>query len=201
MNFLSHLYLSGNSKDIIIGNFIGDFVKGRKMFDYPPAITKGIKLHREIDYFTDNHPIVLKSKDKLRKVHGHYAGVVVDIFYDHFLAANWKLYHPLDLEAFAKNIYKILQENRIFLPSKAQEILPHMISGNWLVNYAQIQGIEQACKGIARRTKFESNMETSTTELLKNYEEFKREFGLFIPIVKSHCETFLLSKDEFPKPN
>lgn len=199
MNFLSHLYLSGDSKEIIVGNFIGDFVKGRKIFDYPPAITKGIKLHREIDHFTDNHPIVLKSKDKLREVHGHYAGVVVDIFYDHFLAANWKLYHSLDLKDFAKNTYEILQKNSIFLPSKAQEILPHMISNNWLVNYAQIQGIDQACKGIARRTKFESNMENATIDLREYYEEFKKEFSLFMPIVKKHCETFLLLQDEDQK--
>lgn len=196
MNFLSHLYLSGNSKEIIVGNFIGDFVKGRKMFDYPPAITKGIKLHREIDYFTDNHPIVLKSKDKLREAHGHYAGVVVDIFYDHFLAANWELYHPLNLKDFAEGTYEILKKNSSFLPPKAQYMLPYMIKDNWLVNYAQIQGIDQACKGIARRTKFKSNMENATIDLQKYYEEFKKEFDLFIPIVKKHCDTYLLLQDE-----
>src|SRR5690606_38990711 len=101
MNFLSHLYLSGKSTEIIIGNFIGDFVKGAKMDDYPPEVTKGIKLHREIDFFTDNHPVVMKSKDKLRVKHGHYAGVVVDMFYDHFLAVDWESYHPQPLKIFA----------------------------------------------------------------------------------------------------
>lgn len=192
MNFLSHLYLSGKSTEIIIGNFIGDFVKGAKMNDYPSEISKGIKLHREIDFFTDNHPVVLKSKDKLRAKHGHYAGVVVDMFYDHFLAVNWDLYHPQKLKIFADNIYALLQENIDYLPPGAQHMLPYMIKDNWLVSYADIKGIDKACKGIASRTKFASKMETATLLLEENYDEFKKEFESFLPVIKQHSALFLI---------
>lgn len=193
MNFLSHLYLSGKSTEIIIGNFIGDFVKGAKMEDYPPEITKGIKLHREIDFFTDNHPVVMQSKDKLRAKHGHYAGVVVDMFYDHFLAVNWELYHPQPLKIFADNIYALLQQNIDYLPQGAQYMLPYMIRNNWLVSYAEIKGIDQACKGIASRTKFDSKMETASLLLEENYNEFKKEFESYLPIIKRHSELFLIN--------
>lgn len=195
MNFLSHLFLSGNSKSIIIGNFIGDFVKGKKMFEFPPSIAKGIRLHREIDFFTDSHPVVLKSKNKLRVHHGHYAGVVVDVFYDHFLAANWRDYHPLDLEIYADNVYKMLNSNHQFLPESAKMMLPYMIRENWLVNYSKVEGIDQACKGIARRTKFESNLKTASQELIKYYEEFEEDFKTFLPTVINFSRRFLEKQD------
>jgi acyl carrier protein phosphodiesterase len=90
MNFLAHLHLSGNNPNIMLGNFMGDFVKGKSYRQqYEPEIIKGIELHRSIDEFTDSHPVVTESKNRLRPTYRHYSGVIVDVFYDHFLAANW----------------------------------------------------------------------------------------------------------------
>lgn len=195
MNFLSHLFLSGNSKYITIGNFIGDFVKGKKMYNFPPSITKGIRLHREIDFFTDNHPLVFKSKEKLRERHGHYSGVVVDVFYDHFLAANWTTYHPQTLDQYADQTYKLLTDNLEQLPQAAQTMLPYMIKDNWLVAYATIDGIDQACKGIGRRTKFKSNLPTASQDLIKYYDEFEDLFKAFFPSVREFSNQFLKNTD------
>lgn len=191
MNFLSHLYLSGNSDAILIGNFIGDFVKGKQMDVYPKEIRKGIILHREIDFFTDNHPIVSKSKDRLREKQGHYAGVVLDIFYDHFLATDWARYSPVPLKDFAQSVYGKLKKNKALLPSKARFMLPYMIKDNWLVDYSKIAGIDRACKGMAQRTKFESNMGSAVQLLQEYYTELQGEFALFFPILEQHCLKFI----------
>lgn len=165
------------------------------MYEFRPQITKGIRLHREIDFFTDNHPLVSNSKDKLRPRHGHYAGVVVDVFYDHFLAANWMEYHPQRLEQFAEERYKLLYDHIEVLPPAAQIMLPHMIKDNWLVNYSNIDGIDQACKGIARRAKFNSNMANASQDLIEHYEGLEDDFKKFFPSVQNFAQQFLAQED------
>src|SRR3954453_2663939 len=109
MNFLAHLYLSGNDPEIMVGNFLGDFVRGRNLLErYKKNIATGIELHRTIDEFTDTHPIVAQSKNRLREKYRHYAAVIVDIFYDHFLAKNWSEYSSELLPDFADRAYQIL---------------------------------------------------------------------------------------------
>lgn len=191
MNFLSHIYLSGDSTEILMGNFIGDFVKGRQVKNYPKGIQKGIMLHREIDFFTDNHPIVSLGKDKLRKSQGHYSGVVLDIFYDHFLAANWTNFSSIPLRDFASATYLKLQGNLSLLPPKAQFMLPYMVRDNWLVSYKSIEGIKKACKGMAQRTKFKSNMGAATIQLKQHYNALEEEFNTFFPLLEKHCEEFI----------
>ena len=192
MNFLAHIYLSNDDPKIMIGNFIGDFVKGKNFSDvFEPEIAKGIELHRMIDEFTDKHPIVLQSKIKLRPKYRHYAGVIVDIFYDHFLSKFWNDYHALPLTTFAKNVYEIMKAHHSILPQEVKNMLPYMIKDNWLVNYGNLHGIGQALKGISRRTRYDSKMNESIHELEEFYDEFKTEFQSFIPDVKTHTETFL----------
>ena len=153
MNFLAHIYLSADDPKVMIGNFIGDFVKGKNFRDqFEPGIAKGIELHRIIDEFTDRHPIVRESKLKLRPKYRHYSAVIVDIFYDHFLAKYWSNYHPILLTDFAKNTYQILDTYRSELPDEVKRMLPYMIKDNWLVNYGTLRGIEQSLAGVARRT-------------------------------------------------
>ncbi len=161
------------------------------MYEFPPLITEGIKLHREIDFFTDSHPLVSQSKDKLRTRHGHYSGVVVDVFYDHFLAANWSSYHSLNLEEYADNIYKLLSDHFDQLPQGAQIMLPYMIKENWLVNYGNIDGIDKTCKGIGNRTKFKSNMADASKDLIKYYDGLEADFKAFFPHVRSFSRQFL----------
>ncbi len=191
MNFLAHLYLSGDNPKIKIGNFIGDFVKGKNLAERFDAETvNGITLHREIDWFTDTHPVVKQSKDRLRPKYRHYAGVIVDIFYDHFLAKNWDRYSHQLLPDFAEECYATIQQHESILPEEVKQMMPYMIKGNWLVNYSSLEGIQRALSGMARRTRFESKMEESVTDLQHHYEDFKMEFEIFFPELAAHCDTW-----------
>jgi len=181
MNFLAHLYLSGNSRELMIGNFIGDFVKGKDYEKYGNGIVEGIKLHRKIDAFTDSNETVSKSKTRLRPNYHKYAGVIVDIFYDHFLAATWADYSPVPLNEFVQSVYDIMTDNINNLPERTKRILPYMISGNWLEGYAKIDGIDRVLKGMATRTKFRSNMEYAAGDLKKDYHLYETEFKAFFP--------------------
>ena len=192
MNFLAHIYLSKDHPKIMVGNFIGDFVKGKHFSEqFEPDIAKGIELHRAIDEFTDHHPIVHQSKTRLRLKYRHYAGVIVDIFYDHFLSKYWRDYHVLPLTEFAANTYATLKDYYSILPEDVKTMLPYMIKDNWLVNYGHLNGIGQALRGISRRTRYDSKMNESVHELEEFYEEFKTEFQSFFLDLNSHAEAFL----------
>jgi acyl carrier protein phosphodiesterase len=192
MNFLAHLYLSGNDTSILLGNFIGDFIKGKNLVEKVGAkIARGIELHREIDFFTDQHPIVKESKQRLRPKYRHYSGVIVDVFYDHFLAKNWNDYHDQLLPDYADHVYDVIQKNASLLPERVNLMMPYMIKGNWLVNYAKLEGIHRALTGMARRTPYESKMDESVVDLQENYEKFKTEFTTFFPELEKHCNKWL----------
>lgn len=192
MNFLAHLYLSGDDPKIMVGNFIGDFVKGRSsMEQFEPQIIKGIELHRAIDEFTDSHPVVTASKNRLRPKYRHYSGVIVDVFYDHFLASNWGTYHTQSLPAFAEDAYTVIQSFDSVLPDEVKYMMPYMITGNWLVTYSKTEGIHRALSGMARRTPYESKMDEAVVDLNSYYNEFKAEFDMFFPQLDSFSKEFL----------
>jgi acyl carrier protein phosphodiesterase len=179
MNFLAHIYLSGDNEKLMIGNFIGDFVKGSQFNDFEPEIGRGVVLHRAIDEYTDQHKVVSRSKDKLRKKYRHYSGVIVDVYYDHFLAKNWANYHAQPLNLFTTDTYQTIQNYNEILPTGAKYMLPYMVNNNWLLNYSKTEGISRALSGMSRRTKFDSKMDESIIDLEKHYEEFESEFELF----------------------
>jgi acyl carrier protein phosphodiesterase len=194
MNFLAHLYLSGDNTAVMLGNFIGDFVKGKNLAEkVGPEMARGIELHREIDFFTDQHPIVTESKKRLRPKYRHYSGVIVDVFYDHFLAKNWNDYHDQLLPDYADHVYDIIQKNAPLLPERVNMMMPYMIKGNWLMNYAKLEGIHRALIGMARRTPYESKMDESIVELKGSYEDFKTEFTTFFPELRKHCKDWLIT--------
>ena len=187
MNFLAHIYLSGSNEKMMVGNFIADFVKGRAALEkFDGEIIRGIELHRAIDEFTDSHPIVTKSKIRLRPKYRHYSGVIVDVFYDHFLAKNWDRYHTEALPDFAERIYQTIEKHNSILPEGVNRMLPYMIRGNWLVNYSKPEGIHRALTGMSRRTPFESKMDEAIGDLIKHYDEFKTEFEEFFPVLESY---------------
>lgn len=192
MNFLAHAYLSGEHRKILVGNFTGDFIKGKQaLARYEPDIIRGVELHRAIDEFTDAHPVVHQSKDRLRAGYRHYAGVIVDVFYDHFLAAEWPTYHAATLEKFASGIYRTLEDFSSVLPTTFKRMLPYMINGNWLVNYREIQGIHRSLSGMASRTPYESRMEFASRDLEKHYDAFRDEFTSFFPELKTFAAEWL----------
>lgn len=196
MNFLAHLYLSKNNKNILIGNFIADAVKGNKYNNYPTEIKAGILLHREIDNYTDNHPIVRKSKRRLHERYRHYDGVIIDILYDHYLAKNWHHYSEIPLDIYANSVYKYIQENIETFPTKIQNILPYMIEYNWLVAYASIKGIGKILQGMNKRTKGISKMDLAIEDLILYYKEFELDFITFFKDLEQFTEektTLLLS--------
>ncbi|MFO7873620.1 MAG: ACP phosphodiesterase [Bacteroidales bacterium] len=181
MNFLAHLYLSGDDPDLIIGNFIADMVKGQQINGYHSGIIRGIRLHRMIDDYTDQHPVVEKSKDRLRKKYRLYAGVVVDMYYDHFLAVHWSDYSDYRLDKYVSKAYALLNDHFSILPSRVRYILPKMIEYNWLVNYADLECLRINFGGMARRTPFESGMSEAVNDLEQYYSLFENEFSLFFP--------------------
>ncbi len=181
MNFLAHLYLSGNNEDIITGNFIADHVKGNGINKFDAGIRDGIQLHRAIDKFTDSHPQFILSKNRLAPNYRKYAGVIVDMYYDHFLSAFWKHYSDEPIEKFTRRMYKILLKRYLILPPRTKRILPFMAKDNWLVGYGKPQGLERALAGMAYRTPFNSGMENAIKDLLDNYQLFKQEFETFFP--------------------
>ncbi|HLF36224.1 MAG TPA: ACP phosphodiesterase [Cyclobacteriaceae bacterium] len=187
MNFLAHGYLSRHSESLLLGNFIGDFVKGRNMDHFAPEIVRGIRMHRNIDEFTDSHPVFIRSKNRIREKYRHYTGVIIDVFYDHFLAANWKDYNTEeDLPAFCDKLYNIISVHYDMLPDAAKEIIPWMKKYNWLLNYATIEGIDRSLKGMSRRTPFKSGMEYASGDLRIFYREFSEDFNEFFPDLMSH---------------
>jgi len=179
MNFLAHIYLSGNNKMVTIGNFMADGIYGESYKNYPTDIQKGILLHREIDTFTDAHHIVRQSTKRLHKNHSHYSGVIVDILYDHFLAKNWNAYSPISLKVYVESFYDVLEGHFEILPLRIQRLMPYMIADNWLLNYSKIEGIQRVLNGMNRRSKYKSNMDEATKDLKKYYSEFENEFTLF----------------------
>ena len=179
MNFLAHIYLSGDNEQITIGNFIADGIRGKKYKKFPRDIQTGILLHRAIDTFTDKHPIVRQSTKRLHKNYSHYSGVIVDILYDHFLAKNWNEYCEIPLKFYSEKFYDSLQDNFDILPIRIKRMMPFMISDNWLLSYASIDGIQRVLEGMNRRTQNKSKMNNAVNELKLHYLDFENEFTSF----------------------
>jgi acyl carrier protein phosphodiesterase len=190
MNFLAHIYLSKDHPREMIGNFMGDGVRGRDLSHLESEIARGVQLHRFIDEYTDNHSVVERSKIRLRPRFRKYAPVIVDVFYDHFLADKWSNYHSADLKEFVEETYTFLSSNREKLPSSTQRMLTYMIEHNWLYNYRKIEGIDRALNGLSRRATFESNMEYSVKALEEHYDLFGEEFDTFFPELIEKVEAY-----------
>lgn len=189
MNFLAHIYLSGNNHLVTIGNFAADGIRGKRFTKYPKAMQAGIALHRRIDTYTDSHAIFRQSTKRLHKAYGHYSGVIVDIFYDHFLAKNWKHYSDIPLDIYIQDFYNSLNKHVDILPERFKKLTPFMIADNWLLSYATIDGIQKVLDGMNRRTKGRSKMNEATKELKLFYDEFENDFKLFFEDLKKYAET------------
>ena len=187
MNFLAHLLLSGPPtaaaySDVLLGNFIADSVPGRQLENYAPAVQTGIRLHRTIDAYTDQHAIIRRSTLRLRTAgYGKYAGVISDMFLDHFLARNFAEFSPETLLAFTQRVYALLTARQAEMPPRVQHFLPHLTRHNWLLGYVEIEGIGRALGGLSRRASPGSGMETAVEELERNYGEYEADFRAFFP--------------------
>ncbi|HEX8658270.1 MAG TPA: acyl carrier protein phosphodiesterase [Hymenobacter sp.] len=194
MNFLAHLFLSGPPgaaayADVLVGNFMADSVPGKQLENHPPRVQTGIRLHRAIDTFTDQHPVVRRATQRLRAAgYGKYAGVISDMFFDHFLARHFEELASESLADFAQRVYAVLTARQGEMPPRVQHFLPYMTEHNWLLGYAAPAGIARALQGLSRRASPGSGMETAVAELHANYEAYEADFLEFFPQLQAHVE-------------
>jgi len=186
MNYLAHVFLSGNNEEIAVGNFIGDYVKGENFKIYSESIKKGILLHREIDLFTDRNKTVKKSKSFLKKKYGKYSGIIVDIFYDHFLAKNWHKFSSQSLKDFTQNLHKILNKYYEILPEEVKKFVPSFINNNWIKTYKSVEGIEMVLKRMSHVTTLPDETDYAINVLRNNYNEIEDDFLNYFPELARH---------------
>jgi acyl carrier protein phosphodiesterase len=188
LNYLAHIYLSGDSVDIMIGNFIGDFVKGKKYLGYPENIGKGIILHRKIDSFTDRHQMTKACKEYLKLKYNMYSGIVVDIFYDHFLATNWKLYSSVPLKDFVVQKYTVLSAYEYFFPEEVKMFFPYFLGTNWLYAYSTFDGLGTVLQNMSSRTSLPDFSTYAIKVLKENYDQLGKNFFTFFSDMISYVE-------------
>ena len=188
MNYLAHAVLSFGDPNILMGNMISDFVKGKKQFDYTAAIQKGIRLHRAIDTFTDEHPITKEMKQVFRPVYGLYAGAFTDIVYDYFLANDTTQFSTsADLQKFSNGCYVVLEDNLTVLPAVFQQMFPYMKLHNWLYNYRLESGIQKSFAGMAHRAKYINETDSAFRIFKENLPGMKNYFAEFFQLLKKHA--------------
>lgn len=188
MNYLAHIYLSGNNDELKIGNFIADEIKGKSYSQFPEPIQKGILLHRAIDDFTDHHPLVFKGAHRFFDKLGHYNGVVIDMIYDHLLAKNWSVYSQIPLEKFAEDFYLLLETNQPILPQKITKIIPYMIRHNWLLSYADLESLRDILHQMNHKTKHQTSLHKGVDIYLAHQHEFENEFESFFRDIQKFCQ-------------
>ncbi|GAB3902151.1 acyl carrier protein phosphodiesterase [Larkinella knui] len=194
MNILAHAYLSGTDEGLLIGNFIADFIKGNPAHPkhgLAAEVQRGIRLHRQIDQFTDHHPLVEQMRIVVRPRCHKYAGAAIDVFLDHFLASHFSEIAHQPLTEFVTHFYKFLQNRQNQLPDAARRMAGYMIQQDWLTNYRLLEGIDRSLKGMARRTAFPSNLDTAVEDLKDNYGSFEGYFNRFFPELQTHVLDFL----------
>src|SRR5215470_5385743 len=185
MNYLAHAYLSFNDEEILVGNLVSDFVKGKKKFDYAEAIQKGITLHRAIDTFTDSHEATKLAKEVFRPCYRLYSGAFVDVVYDHFLATDPNEFNEESLLEFSENVYRILDRHMSDLPERFARMFPYMKSQNWLFNYRTRWGTESSFGGVVRRARYLEESDTAASLFEEHYDALKKCYAAFFPDVKS----------------
>lgn len=185
MNYLAHAYLSFNHEEILVGNLVSDFVKGKKKFDYKEGIQKGITLHRSIDSFTDSHDATKLAKDIFRPYYRLYSGAFVDVVYDHFLATDVNEFNEQSLAEFSEHVYKIVDRYLNDLPERFARMFPYMKSQDWLFNYRTRWGTESSFGGVVRRARYLEESETAASLFEEHYNELRQCYLAFFPDVKS----------------
>ncbi|MDX2429479.1 MAG: ACP phosphodiesterase [Bacteroides sp.] len=188
MNFLAHTYLSGNNEDIIVGNFMGDYVKGRDYMNFPEQVKKGILLHRDIDSFTDTHLITRRNKLRVSPKYHKYAGIIIDIFYDHFLASLWDDYSDLPLQDFVNRTYDLLKRNYKVLPEAIKRWFPTFLENNWMMAYRKVEGIELVLERMSANTSLPNHAGYAIEVLREQYSFFEEDFQEFFPLMVAFLE-------------
>ena len=187
MNYLAHLHLGGHRPGQLLGSLYGDFVKGRLQGQFDPEIETAIQLHRSIDVFTDRHPLVDVALSRFSLTRRRYAGIVLDVFFDHCLARDWTLYADRPLELFTSDVYRVLS-SQPQLPERLARIAPHMVANDWLGSYREFEVLEQVLRGISRRLTRPEELAAAMQELRVLYEPLSEDFRLFYPQLQDFAQ-------------
>ena len=184
MNYLAHAYLSFGDPEVLTGNMISDFVKGKKKFEYEKRVLAGIDLHRSIDEFTDVHPVNKEVSNIFKPAYGLYSSAFVDVVYDHFLALEL-VELPQSFEAYTVSVYDTLENFRNVFPPVFNNIFPFMRQHNWLYNYQYAWGIEKSLAGLVHRAAYLTESRTAFELFNKRYDEIKAAYQAFFPSLKN----------------
>ncbi|KQT66831.1 MULTISPECIES: acyl carrier protein phosphodiesterase [unclassified Pseudomonas] len=187
MNYLAHLHLGGQRPGQLLGSLYGDFVKGRLQGQFDPEVEAAIALHRRIDVFTDRHPLVDIALGRFSETRRRYAGIVLDVFFDHCLARDWTLYADRPLEQFTADVYQVLSRERQ-LPERLAKIAPHMVANDWLGSYREFEVLEQVLRGISRRLTRPEELAGAMAELRRLYEPLSEDFSQFYPQLQDFAQ-------------
>ena len=188
MNYLAHLHLGGQRPDQLLGSLYGDFVKGRLQGQFAPEVEAGIQLHRRIDVFTDRHPLVDIALGRFSDTRRRYAGIVLDVFFDHCLARDWRLYADQPLAQFTADVYRVLSREPQ-LPERLAKIAPHMVANDWLGSYQEFEVLDQVLRGISRRLSRPEELARAMQELRRLYEPLSEDFRLFYPQLQDFAQS------------
>ncbi|MCF0069922.1 acyl carrier protein phosphodiesterase [Dyadobacter sp. CY261] len=196
MNFLAHILLSGENEGVMMGNYVGDFIKGRlteeKTANWNPNYVLGLKLHRFIDSFTDSHPEVREAKDVAAVTQGKLAGIVMDIYFDYFLAKNFAHYHGEPLRVYAHRTYSIVEKNEHLIPETMIPMVRSMIRQDWLTAYATLDGIDTTFHRLSRRAEFLAPISTAVSDLRANEAFYYTKFLSFFPELRREAGQFII---------
>ena len=194
MNYLAHTYLSGSNDDVKIGSFLGDWVKGSEYLKYTEDIRTGILLHRNIDTFTDQHPIVRISAGRFHSRYARYSGVIIDILYDHYLASNWKDFCEISLRDYVNRMHNVMLNNLEILPERLQNFLPEFMNERWIERYATLDGIRDVLDTMSIRTSLPKETEFAISVMEAFYRDFRHEFyDFFSQLIEFVESKFLIS--------
>jgi len=186
VNYLAHIYLSGAHEEIMVGNFIGDYVKGVEYSRFTEFVRKGIILHRHIDSFTDTHVVVKRSKLRIAEKYHKYSGIIVDILYDHFLLSAWSFYSPFQLDSFVGRVHDVLHRHFQILPEGVKLFLPSFFKNNWIQKYSTIEGLEEILHRMSSRTTLPEETDFAIRVLRQEYQQFESEFSAFFPSLMNY---------------
>lgn len=191
MNYLAHLFLSSDDPDEQLGSLIADFTRGsleRLSQIYTPGVMLGITLHRRVDSFTDNHPVVVRSRQRIAAPYRRYSGIILDILYDHFLSNCWSEFSDLDRRAFIRDIYRLLEARRDELPTPLSLLVPRMHREDWLGSYRDLGVIERVYQRMSKRLRQPNQLGGAMVEVHRHYAELAQDFRQFFPELMAYAE-------------
>ena len=199
MNYLAHLLLSPADTDVMIGNLMGDFIKGQAIERLPNKIAAGVKLHRAIDKFTDNHPQVRALKPLLTPERKRFAGIISDIVFDHLIALNWRditanywtVHQQTELSVFSRQCYSFFPDYYSVMPDAMNTMVKRMAAGDWLLGYQNFTSVDGAINGVSRRIRFDNHLAGASTEVTDHFCSYQTCFEKFFPELCQFVETYL----------